>query len=176
MPAARAGDLGTAPTCGGLVPLFQIQTGSSNVLIGGNRAARMLDLCIACGPAAGRFTSKIGTAMEALGMAADAAEAAVAPDPAMSAALALSAAMSAAQVAADMAAMALSKAMGTDPCIPPVIGPPGRGAVTMGFPNVLIGGFPMINIPDPAGPLLNALKRLGAKKKRRTAAGKCACP
>ena len=53
--------------------------------------------------------------------------------------------------------------MGTDPCTPPVAGPPSIGAVTLGMPNVLIGGFPMVNIPNPAGPILNALKRLAAK-------------
>ena len=41
------------------------------------------------------------------------------------------------------------------------MGPPGMGAVTLGMPNVLIGGFPMVNIPNPAGPILNALKRAG---------------
>ena len=177
MPAARSADLGLAPTCGGLAPFFQVQTGSSNVFIGGSRAARMLDICIACGRGQGRTASSIATAAAALGMAADLGEAAVEPDPAMMAAKAMSAAMAAAQMAADAVAIALSQAMGTDPCIPPVMGPPGIGAVTLGIPNVLIGGFPMINIPNPATALLNALKRLASRVRSRiTGAGRSGCP
>src|SRR5690606_35835123 len=40
MPAARAGDIGMAPTCVGLFPLFDVFTGSSNTWIAGSRAAR----------------------------------------------------------------------------------------------------------------------------------------
>jgi uncharacterized Zn-binding protein involved in type VI secretion len=43
-PAARCGDLGLNPTCCGLPPIFSIFTGSSNVFIGGKRAARVLDI------------------------------------------------------------------------------------------------------------------------------------
>jgi uncharacterized Zn-binding protein involved in type VI secretion len=172
LPAARAGDLGLAPTCCGFAPFFQIKTGSSNVFLGGARAARMLDICVVCGPAEPRVASAFAKAMEvigrvvapALGVGADALEAAVEVSPAMAAAKAMSAAMGAAQMASDAIALAISAAMGKDPCLPPVMGPPGMGAITLGVPNVLIGGFPMVNIPDPAGPLLNALKRLKPKK------------
>jgi uncharacterized Zn-binding protein involved in type VI secretion len=174
LPAARAGDIGWAPTCGGIAPWFEIKTGSSKVFIGGSRAARMGDICMACFAAtnpraqvAGKIMSRIGSlagalgkgieiagyAAGGLGILADAAEAAVEDDKAMSNALALSAAMGAAQIAADLVAMALTKAMGTDPGIPPL-----PGAIVVGHPNVLIGGFPMVNFPNPIDVLLRRLK------------------
>jgi uncharacterized Zn-binding protein involved in type VI secretion len=184
LPAARSGDIGLAPTCCGLAPFFQIFTGSSNVFIGGARAARMLDICIACGKGEGRT---LGGVMGAMAMAesgldveADVGDALVDTDPAMQAAEALAAAMNAAQMAADAVAMALSQAMGLDPCIPPIMGPPGLGMVIMGMPNVLIGGFPMPNIPNPAEALLKALRRLATRgrgsKTEDTDCGKPGCP
>ena len=68
LPAARVKDLGFAFTCGGIAPIFQIKTGSSNVYIGGHRAARMGDICVACvkgesrSVEAGAFLSALGTA------------------------------------------------------------------------------------------------------------------
>ena len=175
-PAARAGDIGIAPTCGGFAPFFKVFLGSSNVFIGGKRAARITDMCRVCTPMpatpaaipAGAVMSAVGAAARAvetagkvagyLGMAADLAEAgqALAEDnTAMAAAKALNAAMMAAQMAADAAAAAASSAMGTDPATSP-----GIGAITVpGAPTVMIGGFPMINIPNPAEALLNFLKR-----------------
>ena len=51
IPAARVLDIGIAPTCGGLTPYFDIQTGSSNTFIGGMRAARMgIDMTRHCNP------------------------------------------------------------------------------------------------------------------------------
>ena len=52
-PTARCGDYGMNPTCCGIVPplsaLFQIITGSSNVYIGGSRAARSgIDITMHC--------------------------------------------------------------------------------------------------------------------------------
>jgi uncharacterized Zn-binding protein involved in type VI secretion len=44
IPAARAGDVGFALTCCSLAPPAEIVLGSSNVFIGGARAARMLDM------------------------------------------------------------------------------------------------------------------------------------
>jgi uncharacterized Zn-binding protein involved in type VI secretion len=179
LPAARAGDIGWAPTCGGFAPWFEIKTGSSNVFIGGSRAARMGDICMACFPAtnpramvAGKLMSRIGSlagmlgkgieiagyAAGGLGIAADISEAAVQDDKAMSNALALSAAMGAAQIAADLVAMALTRAMGTDPGVPPL-----PGAIVIGHPNVLIGGFPMINFPNPIDVILRRLKRYKGK-------------
>jgi uncharacterized Zn-binding protein involved in type VI secretion len=178
LPAARVKDLGYAFTCGGLAPIFQIKTGSSNVFIGGHRAARMGDICVACVKGesrsvdAGAFMSALGkaasmaaTALQVAGMVAglagivaDAAEAAVEDDAAMASAKALAAAMGAAQMAADAIAMALSQTMGTDPGIPPSI-----GALLMGHPTVLIGGFPMIDIPNPIDMILNKLSQFKAK-------------
>jgi uncharacterized Zn-binding protein involved in type VI secretion len=179
MPAARCGDIGLAPTCCGFTPFFQIKTGSSNTFIGGNRAARMLDICVACASAdkreagidAGKIMGAIGAAargvqtaqkaMAYVGIAMDAAEAATEDDAAMQSAKALAAAMGAAQLAADKAAEALTKTMGKDPAgLPPRV----LGAITVGHPNVLIGGFPMINIPNPAELLLKRLARYKYKK------------
>ncbi|MGO9109814.1 MAG: PAAR domain-containing protein [Thermoguttaceae bacterium] len=179
-PAARLGALGFAPTCGGLAPIFKVFLGSSNVFIGGKRAARILDVCRVCtkaatgGAAAGaagalaavgsvasaalKVVEVAGKAAGYLGIAADLAEAAAAPEPAMAAAKALSAAMNVAQMAADAAAQAVEAAMGTDPAAGTQ--PVGIGAVVVpGSATVLIGGFPMIHIPNPAEAILNALKR-----------------
>jgi len=167
LPAARVKDMGYAFTCGGLAPIFQIKTGSSNVFIGGHRAARMGDVCVACVKGESRSVDP-GILMQALQVAgmvagvasvvADAAEAAVEDDAAMASAKALAASMGAAQMAADAIAMALSQAMGTDPGIPPSI-----GALLVGEPTVLIGGFPMIDIPNPVDVLLSKLSRFTAK-------------
>jgi RHS repeat-associated protein len=189
LPAARCEDIGLAPTCCAIPPAwFKIMTGSSNVFIGGSRAARLLDICKACPTikeppsrpagrgraASGRAASDraaggAGTAMEVgevaagtWGVVADVAEAAVEDDAAMASAKALSAAMSAAQTAMDVAKMAVESTMWTDI---PVIPPHGSiGAIIdPSHFTVLIGGFPMVNIPDPAEALLNRLKRSKAK-------------
>jgi uncharacterized Zn-binding protein involved in type VI secretion len=52
-PSARCGDFGLNPTCCGIVPplsaMYEIITGSSNVYIGGSRAARSgIDICMHC--------------------------------------------------------------------------------------------------------------------------------
>ena len=164
IPAARAGDLGIAPTCGGLFPYFEITTGSSNVFIGGARAARMGDFCKVCIPAPAEasgavkafaaFQQYAGVVVGALGIAADVMEEAVADDAAMAAAKAMSAAMNAAQMASDAIRMAIAQMMGKDP------GMPNQGAVLMGHPNVLIGGFPVVNIPNPVDMLLGKLSGL----------------
>lgn len=191
MPAARCGDIGLAPTCCGFTPFFQIKTGSSNTFIGGNRAARMLDICQACAEAdkreegidAGKIMGAIGAAargiqtaqkaMAYVAIAMDAAEAAVEDDAAMQTAKAMAAAMGAAQMAADKAAEALTKTMGKDPAgIPPKV----IGAITLGHPNVLIGGFPMINIPNPAELLLKRLARYKYKKPEPKPPGHCGTP
>ena len=176
LPAARCGDIGVAPTCVGITPFFEIKTGSSNVFIGGKRAARMLDICRCCGTASPM--SKVDSAMAAAGVvvgalsiAADISEMAVEDDAAIQSAKALSAAMNSAQMAADAAAMAVQKAMGKDAAVIPGPGPAGagpmtvNGALVLGFPLVLIGGFPMVNIPDPVSLLLNKLAALRARRK-----------
>jgi RHS repeat-associated protein len=183
MPAARVEDIGLAPTCCGLpVAWFKIKTGSSNVFIGGVRAARTTDICKACpvipekpsipagkmmaaiGKAAG-VASKVmqygGMAAGALTYAADMAEAAVEDDAAMAAGKALDAATTAAQMAMDLAKMQVEAMMWKDV---PVLPPTGSiGAIVdPTHLNVLIGGFPMINIPDPVSALLNRLSRYKA--------------
>jgi RHS repeat-associated protein len=152
LPAARAGDIGIATTCGGILPMFEIFLGSSNVFIGGMRAARMTDICKACQPAAAGFartaaqTMAVAGQVAALtGVIADAADSAAEPDPAMASAMAMAAAMGAASMAVDAATMAISSAMGADLAVPPV-----AGALVIGNPTVLVGGFPMVNFPNPA--------------------------
>ncbi|WP_394828991.1 PAAR domain-containing protein [Pendulispora albinea] len=51
LPAARSGDYGLGPTCGSVMPILEIFTGSSKVFIGGARAARMSDFTRQCTPA-----------------------------------------------------------------------------------------------------------------------------
>ena len=179
LPAARADDIGLAPTCCGIPPAwFKIKTGSSNVFIGGSRAARLLDICQACknipdSPA--MSLSKIGKVADAalkvmavggvvagaLGIASDVAEMAVADDAAMESAKALAAAMGSAQMAMDASKMAVEATMWKDPTLPPSgsIG----AIIDPSHATVLIGGFPMINIPNPIEALLNKLKYYKAK-------------
>jgi uncharacterized Zn-binding protein involved in type VI secretion len=169
LPAARAGDFGLAPTCGGFFPFFEIKTGSSNVFIGGSRAARMGDICMACFPAtsprAWQKALHVGLEVAGLvaggvGAATDIAEAEVEDDEAMHNAEILSAAMGAAQMASDIESMIVSTLLGKDPAITPSF-----GAIVLGHPNVLIGGFPMINILDMAGAIFRKLKRFIGKSK-----------
>jgi RHS repeat-associated protein len=161
LPAARTGDLGFGVWCGGFFPIFEVQTGSSHVFIGGARPARMLiDFTRHCMPGKPGF-NKLGAAMllfsagmGALGVASSlidkghaeqAAEKAPTEEEAMAAsaqaaAMGLGAAVGAAQTAMDVAAAALSMMMGKDPAVPPGIP---IGNFITGSPNVLIGGFPM---------------------------------
>lgn len=194
-PAARCGDLGYNPTCCGLPPIFEVFTGSSKVFIGGARAARMTDVTYHCKPvppagAAARGTAAaMKTAMKAAmmaqkgaamaaqaakfaGMAAqmaaiagDAVEAVEADESAMSAAMGMSAGMAAAQMAADAIAQAMGAAMGKDPCVPPGT----LGMVTVGSPNVLIGGFPMPSWMAIAKGLLKLVKGMRKRAKGRRA-------
>jgi uncharacterized Zn-binding protein involved in type VI secretion len=191
LPAARCGDIGLAPTCCAFTPFFEIKTGSSNVFIGGKRAARMLDICRCCQPSSGpmsmvdKVMAGAGIVAGGLSVAADVAEAVVEPEPAMEAAKALSAAMNAAQMASDAAAMAVQAAMGKDPAVIPGPGPTGvgpmvvNGALVLGNPLVLVGGFPMVNIPDPVSLLLNKLAALRARRSKKSddaaRAGKTQC-
>lgn len=182
MPAARAGDIGMALTCVGLVPMFEVFLGSSKVFIGGNRAARMGDICRECQPSgAGAARGLVGALTKAMkvagnvataaGVAGDAIDAATNADAAMASAAALSAGMNAAQAAADAAAQAISAAMGTDPAIPPA-----PGAIILGNFNVLIGGFPVPNFPNPLMALLGKIDKMRAKRTAaRAAAGQGNC-
>jgi uncharacterized Zn-binding protein involved in type VI secretion len=164
LPAARAGDIGLAPTCGGFSPYFEIVTGSSNVFIGGMRAARMSDFCKVCVPATPEATGPLAAiskvmqfgfpAVEGLSAVADGAEAAAADSASMAAAETLSAAMNAAQAVSDAIWMAMAALMGKDPALEPELA---VGAVVMGSPNVLIGGFPMGNYRELVEGLLGKL-------------------
>ncbi|MBN1606823.1 MAG: hypothetical protein JW940_09320 [Polyangiaceae bacterium] len=69
---------------------------------------------------------------------------------------ALQAAMQAAQAVADAAALAMGALAGKDPGIPPTI-----GAIMMGSPTVLIGGFPMPDVLSLLGGIAKALKKIG---------------
>jgi len=163
LPSARLGDMGLSVWCGGYFPIFEIMTGSSHVFIGGARAARqVMDPTMHClpDPFGGKWgigkldiaVAAFGLGMGALNVAAkmeaeDAAEtkeseaqgeADAAALAASSAAAAVDTATAAAQLAADAAAIAMGLLMGKDPGI----GFP-FGMITMGSPNVLIGGFPM---------------------------------
>lgn len=74
VPAARAGDLGIAITCGSLAPPFEVFTGSSKVFFGGGRAARMLDITKHCQPSISPARIPISAiAMGALSLAVGAA-------------------------------------------------------------------------------------------------------
>ena len=169
LPAARAGDIGLAPTCGGFFPLFEIKTGSSNVFIGGSRAARMGDICMACFPATNprSWQKALRVGMEAavlvaagVGVAADIAEADVEDNEAMRSAEMLSAAMGAAQMVSDLEGMIISRLLGKDIGFPLPV-----GAIVLGHPNVRIGGFPMINILDMASAIFRKLKRFIGRSK-----------
>ncbi|VWC92780.1 Rhs family protein [Burkholderia lata] len=168
IPAARVLDIGIAPTCGGITPYFDIQTGSSNTFIGGMRAARMgIDMTRHCNPmghvghsggeAASAAEKGEEVASEAaqvsgraklLGRAGKAwkvGNAAVGPASGVATAAddasqgeIAAAAMMAAQTAADLAFMMLSNLMGKDPGIEPSM-----GTLLAGDPTVLIGGFPL---------------------------------
>ncbi|HTV17083.1 MAG TPA: DUF6531 domain-containing protein, partial [Polyangiaceae bacterium] len=65
--------------------------------------------------------------------------------------------MQAAQAAADAAALAMSALLGKDPGVPPAL-----GAIMLGNPTVLIGGFPLPDLLEVLGALLKGLKKLGA--------------
>ncbi|KVC60201.1 hypothetical protein WI73_02930 [Burkholderia ubonensis] len=191
IPAARVLDIGIAPTCGGLTPYFDIQTGSSNTFFGGMRAARMgIDMTRHCNPMghAGKSGEEAGSAAEKGEQAAsEAAEvsgrarwmgragkawkvgnAAVGPASGAAGAAAdaahgeeLAAAMMAAQTAADLAMMLLGNLMGKDPGIEPSM-----GMLLAGNPTVLVGGFPM---PDAQMMWHGAKHGLGKKVKARRA-------
>ncbi len=161
MPLARAGDIGISVTCGSLAPPFEVFTGSSNVFVGGARAARILDITKHCDPTA---MGPFGIAMSAAGIAAGAAGA-----------IATNGAALAAQAAADAAVLALKLLCGKDPGLPPgvgaLLGPP--------LPTVMIGGFPCPPIGDMVmGALMRGLKAMAAAAKKlrssRRANGNCA--
>lgn len=181
-PAARCGDLGLNPTCCGLPPIYEVFTGSSNVFIGGKRAARALDVTYHCKPTppAGAAQRGVAAALAATMKAAmiaglvaqfasivGTAEEASDPmnSPAMSAAMGMSAGIMAAQMASDLVAMAMGALMGKDACVPPGT----LGAITLNTsPNVLIGGFPM---PSWMSIAQGLLKLIGGLRERGEGGG-----
>lgn len=161
LPAARASDVGLAPLCFSFAPAFDIFTGSSNTWIGGSRAARQLDITRHCNPASAM--GAIGKAMGAIGVVAGA----VSAGASASAGETLKATMQAAQAAADAGALAMSALLGKDPGVPPSM-----GAIMMGNPTVLIGGFPMPDVLELLGGLMKGLKMLGKAVGKSKAFGK----
>ena len=180
LPAARCGDIGMSPTCLGYLPGFEIFTGSSKVFIGGARAARVLDVTMHCWPpkgwlARGAIAALTKAAMVGMkvmdvagkvamgaGVVADLEDASAASakgDAALASAHAMSAGMALAQAAADAASAALGAVIGKDPAVGPPV-----GAITLGNPSVLIGGFPL-----PSGMQIAMRKLTSAKfgKKKR---------
>jgi uncharacterized Zn-binding protein involved in type VI secretion len=164
MPAARVGDLGMAPTCGGLAPFFTVFLGSSKVFIGGARAARMTDMCTVCSPGQPRPPTSALSLFLAAKDLADGLETAAETaqtDAAMAAAQVLAASMTAAQTVADAVAAAMTAMMGSDPAIPPKL----PGFIMMGAPTVLIAGVPVPATAAMAKWLKNKLKGLASKAK-----------
>lgn len=102
-----------------------------------------------------------GMVAQVAAIAGDAIESVEADNAAMSSALGLSAAMSAAQMANDIVAMVMGALMGKDPCVPPGT----LGAIIVGSPNVLIGGFPMPNWMEIARGLMKMVKGLKGRIK-----------
>ncbi len=161
VPAVRAGDLGLAPTCGGLAPVFEVVTGSSKVFIGGARAARVGDVCRCCMPALGHSAAgaehgalaAVAAVALVAGAAADASDAITADEAPVAAALMLSAGMAGAQAAADAVAMAARAAQGHDPALGA-----SYGALATGTSTVLIGGLPMPNLASALGEVANKLR------------------
>lgn len=185
LPAARCGDIGISPTCCGITPFFEVFTGSSKVFIGGDRAARMLDITMHCKPVPPAGAAKRGIraalskALQVAGqvaqvsaIAGDAVAAVEADSSAMAGALAMRSAMAAAQMASDAIAMAMGAMMGKDPAAPPG----SLGAILLGMPSVLIGGFPMPTWMNVAKGLMKLVKGLKRKGKSAEGACKCGCP
>jgi len=176
MPAARVGDLGMAPTCGGLAPFFTVFLGSAKVFIGGARAARMTDMCTVCSPGSPRSLSVLSLALATKGVVNDLASAdeTAKTDAALGAAQSLGAAMTAAQTAADAIAAVMTSLMGSDPAIPPKL----PGFIMLGAPTVLVAGVPVPATAAIAKWLKNKLKGLktamknaGAKRKAAKGGG-----
>ena len=162
-PAARAGDLGLAPSCGCFTPVFQVTTGSSKVFYGQHRAARSFDLTTFCKPVkpltafegVPRLDSVLGIAVSAgksrmsgeralntAEAAGSEVNAAVAQSlGAESEGHALAATTHARQAMMSAAVQATQMLIGLDPSAPPV--PAVAGALATLASTVLIGGFPL---------------------------------
>ncbi|AKJ30912.1 hypothetical protein AAW51_4221 [Caldimonas brevitalea] len=164
IPAARAGDIGMAPTCVGYAPAYEVFTGSSNTFIGGSRAARLgMDLTRHCNPASA--IGKLGMAMSAAGAVTGGLAAGAQAAGGDSGAAAMTAAQTAADAAAAAIMAALSALLGKDPGMAPSM-----GMLMAGSPTVLIGGFPLPDAMEAVGKafgLLKAAKRAGPPPKAK---------
>jgi uncharacterized Zn-binding protein involved in type VI secretion len=171
VPAARCGDYGLAPTCMGFMPILEVKTGSSQVFIGGSRAARLTDFAKACpGPPEPPDVPKpppsaFGMAMKGLGIAGIGAGALGAAASGKTGA--------AVQAAADAAAMAMGAMYGKDPSVPPVIA--SLGMVLPMQATVLIGGFPMPNSLEVVMGLIKGVSLLAKGLRGGRRAGKLFC-
>ena len=196
MPAARCGDIIMNPTCCGILPLGEIKTGSSNVFIGGARAARQfMDITMHCpvvnsaasrakgmaqkGKKAAEQASKLSKAMAmvgkvAMGAGMAAQGAAIAGDvvesvEADTAAMSAALAQNAAMMAAQMAADAAAMALAAAMGKDPALPPGTPGTIIApGAVNVIIGGFPMVSTMSLAKGLLKIVKGLKKRKNRRS--------
>lgn len=195
MPAARAGDIIMNPTCCGILPLGEIKTGSSNVFIGGARAARqMMDITMHCpvvnsaasrGAAmaqkakkAAEQVSKLSKAMAMIGKVATGAGyvaqgASIAGDivesvQADNSAMSAALAQNAAMMAAQMAADAVAMALAAAMGKDPAVPPGTPGTIIApGATNVIIGGFPMIPSMALAKGLVKIVKGLRKRKNKK---------
>lgn len=193
VPAARAGDLGVAFTCGTFAPPFQIVTGSSKVFVSGNRAARQWDLTKHCQPGVAasvdtaalkldtlKIVLGVAGAISARGDAAASSRAAEAHGAAARASespeeaaeqSALAASASAASAGHALNASIRGMQAGVDAAAAAaaiVMGkdpgtPPCYGLMAVGHPNVLIGGFPVPPLLAALGGLFKLLGGLVAK-------------
>ncbi|MCL2724296.1 MAG: PAAR domain-containing protein [Polyangiaceae bacterium] len=150
LPAARAGDLGFAPTCGGLTPIFEVTCGSSKVFIGNYRAARMGDLCQVCVKASTPTAFQQGAASGAkgAGVVADGADAvAHAEEGEWDAAIA-----GALQTVEDAKKIAVQAVMGTDPALSPSFGAIITGSPVLAMTTAVIN--PILALISFASPVL----------------------
>lgn len=160
-PAARAGDLGFAASCGCFSPVFQVVAGSSKVFYGQHRAARSFDLTTFCKPVKPllshdgipRLDSVLNIAVavaksrvsrQRASATAEAAD--VERDASVAASLAaeseghaLAARIHANHALMSAAAQAMQMTVGLDPAAPPV--PAVAGALATIRSSVLVGGF-----------------------------------
>ena len=173
--AARMGDITKhcTPSAGSVSKVGNVATATVG------RMSTLTKVMTAAGFAAGALGAATG-AMDSVHSSSEAAAAEAAGNAnaatAMAAAAAgqaLGATMAAAQLAADAAAMALSMMVGKDPGLVP-----DYGAIVLGHPNVLIGGFPMPSWSEVAGGLMklvNGLRRgiRGGRRQGRLFCASC---
>ena len=199
-PAARCGDIIMNPTCCGILPLGEVKTGSSNVFIGGARAARQLmDITMHCplvnsaadkakaaaekAKAAAEKASKMQKAMAivgkvAMGAGVAAQGAAIAGDvvesvEADSSAMSGALALNAGMMAAQLAADAVAMALAAAMGKDLCVPAGTPGVITsMASPNVMIGGFPMVSTMDLAKGMMKIVKGLRARRNKKPKSNK----